>query len=590
MNFTPSQLKAYNGLKDRTTGAFLINGSAGSGKAQGLDNKILTENGWVRMGDIKVGDNVVTPKGTLSPVTEIHPQGKLDLYTVTFEDGRTTQCCENHLWKVYKDDKWQILPLKDFMNLHTLNVYIPLVDKSVSKFCKEDDRLAVLRSFGNMPLKDGIKITFIQGNKLKITKIDFFKNDEAQCITIEDEDHLYITDDYIVTHNTYITKSLINYYSGKKILCLAPTHQAKYQMIEAIGKEERIRYQTIASFLGTKASFDLATGKKVFIEGTKAVKKEVNMEDVILVDESSMLTSEQIKKIVSLSRDKLVIFLGDFCQLPPVKEDTTEEEFSRMITYTLTEQMRNAGDILELCNKLRNNIVYPTTETNDIIINSTKSEMMAHMLDSLDVDPSPFKTCYLAYTNKAVNNTRNLIHRCMYGNDDFNIGQYIRIEEPVGSGIDALTNGEMCQITKITQASDVVFEIDFDVFKLEVVSCTTKLVHNITCFRYKDQDKIQELLRDFYDEAGKAFKKYMKTKTQTDKTYWEDIIQLIKKSYEFTLIGSPYASTVHKSQGRSIDNVFLDTVDISKYGRDNTRALLYVGCSRTRHHLETIKI
>lgn len=36
----------------------------------------------------------------------------------------------------------------------------------------------------------------------KITSIDFVGVEEAQCIALDDEDHLYITDDGIVTHNT----------------------------------------------------------------------------------------------------------------------------------------------------------------------------------------------------------------------------------------------------------------------------------------------------------------------------------------------------------------------------------------------------
>lgn len=393
------------------------------------------------------------------------------------------------------------------------------------------------------------------------------------------------------TGKTFCIKRIINSRIGVGILCLAPTHQAKYQMMDAIGKSPDIRYQTIASFLGTKAQIDVATGKKVFIEGTKAVKKEENLEKIIIIDEASMLTVSQVKKLIALSRDRLVIFLGDFSQLPPVNDDeNTEDEFSKIPTYELTEQMRNAGDILKLCDKQRTKIVYPEIQTDDIIINDSKSDLLAHMLDCLDNDISPFNTCYLAFTNKAVNSTRNVIHRCLYGNDEFNIGQFIRIEEPVGNGDNALTNGEMCEILKITPSKDIVFEMEYDVFEMEVISCTTKNVYTIKCFRYKDQDSISECLKEFHSEAGSAFKKYMKTKNSIDKEYWESIIQLIKKSYEFTLVGSPYSSTVHKSQGRSINNVFLDTYDIERYGRNNKRALLYVGCSRTRSHLETIKI
>jgi ATP-dependent Clp protease ATP-binding subunit ClpC len=44
--------------------------------------------------------------------------------------------------------------------------------------------------------------------KNEIVKIEYIGKKEAQCIMIEDENHLYITDDYIVTHNTAIVEGL----------------------------------------------------------------------------------------------------------------------------------------------------------------------------------------------------------------------------------------------------------------------------------------------------------------------------------------------------------------------------------------------
>lgn len=187
----------------------LLAGSPGTGKAQGLDNKILTKDGWVRMGDISVGTEVVTPDNKLSKVTGVYPQGKKDLYTVNFIDGRSTQCCKEHVWKVFIDNEWQTKTLEDFMNLHNLDVYVPLVT-NVSSYSKDDDRLNSLRSYGHIPKIDGSNLSFLYEDKLKIESIVFYKNDDAQCIMIEDENHLYITDDYIVTHNTTLAKILCN--------------------------------------------------------------------------------------------------------------------------------------------------------------------------------------------------------------------------------------------------------------------------------------------------------------------------------------------------------------------------------------------
>lgn len=73
-------------------------GSSGAGKAQPLTAKILTPTGWKYMGDLLVGDVVLTPTGEQSNIIAVHPQGEKDIYTITFSDGSTTRCCKEHLW------------------------------------------------------------------------------------------------------------------------------------------------------------------------------------------------------------------------------------------------------------------------------------------------------------------------------------------------------------------------------------------------------------------------------------------------------------------------------------------------------------
>lgn len=69
-----------------------------SGKAQTLNSKLLTPSGWKRMGDIQVGDKVMSADGKPTNVTAIYPQGKKDIYRVTMSDGSFTDCCGEHLW------------------------------------------------------------------------------------------------------------------------------------------------------------------------------------------------------------------------------------------------------------------------------------------------------------------------------------------------------------------------------------------------------------------------------------------------------------------------------------------------------------
>jgi len=76
-------------------------GETASGKAQPLDSHVLTPTGFRAMRDIKVGSLVLTPNGAVAPVTAVYPQGEVEIYRVTFSDGRSVECCGDHLWKVW---------------------------------------------------------------------------------------------------------------------------------------------------------------------------------------------------------------------------------------------------------------------------------------------------------------------------------------------------------------------------------------------------------------------------------------------------------------------------------------------------------
>ncbi len=52
-----------------------------------------------------------------------------------------------------------------------------------------------------------------RGRRLFIESIEPFAEEESKCILLDDEDHLYLTDEYIVTHNSYLA-TLINIYVG----------------------------------------------------------------------------------------------------------------------------------------------------------------------------------------------------------------------------------------------------------------------------------------------------------------------------------------------------------------------------------------
>ncbi len=74
------------------------------GKAQPLDAKVRTRSGWAQMGDLAIGDALASVDGKASIVTGVFPQGEKQVFKVSFSDGRSAECCAEHLWSVqYRD-------------------------------------------------------------------------------------------------------------------------------------------------------------------------------------------------------------------------------------------------------------------------------------------------------------------------------------------------------------------------------------------------------------------------------------------------------------------------------------------------------
>lgn len=292
----------------------------GTGKAQPLTANILTPDGWKLMGDISVGDEVISSNGKPTKVLGVYPQeGDRDVYKVEFNDGSITECDINHLWSIRTDinQEYEVKELNEIITLinNDNKVYIPTV-KPIELSKK---KLSYKFLYKNKPYELGgslyayhrklmnkyieyiihnsveYKIEFIKGyfqskiNKIPIKdnllsikesdsyflrklyeiikslggigefnvcqeykwpKLDFtlpkeifnqiFENEEytlkpidnfiknieykgkekTQCIYVEDESHEYITDDYIVTHNTTALTKIANHAHsiGKNVL------------------------------------------------------------------------------------------------------------------------------------------------------------------------------------------------------------------------------------------------------------------------------------------------------------------------------------------------------------------------------------
>lgn len=100
------------GLNDpsKPMASLLLTGSSGVGKATTDSTRVpvFSEDdsmAWKRAGDLVVGDRVFARDGSPTKVLGVFPQGERDVYRVTFEDGRTLDVSDNHLWAVYARDE-----------------------------------------------------------------------------------------------------------------------------------------------------------------------------------------------------------------------------------------------------------------------------------------------------------------------------------------------------------------------------------------------------------------------------------------------------------------------------------------------------
>lgn len=80
---------------------YLFCGNTGSGKAQPLYSLVLTPSGFKKMGDIHVGDTVVSGDGEETTVLGTFPQGKKPTYRISFQDGTHIDVADDHLNCVY---------------------------------------------------------------------------------------------------------------------------------------------------------------------------------------------------------------------------------------------------------------------------------------------------------------------------------------------------------------------------------------------------------------------------------------------------------------------------------------------------------
>lgn len=93
----------------------------GTGKAVLNGTTVKTPTGWTAIEDLSVGDVVIGADGKPTNVLGVYPHEKVNMFEITFYDGRKTIACEDHQWTIHDgrlrnlpyDDRWHTVSTKD---------------------------------------------------------------------------------------------------------------------------------------------------------------------------------------------------------------------------------------------------------------------------------------------------------------------------------------------------------------------------------------------------------------------------------------------------------------------------------------------
>lgn len=270
---------------------------------------------------------------------------------------------------------------------------------------------------------------------------------------------------------------------------------------------------------------------------------------IIVIDECSYIDYKLLDYIKTQAKDCQIIYMGDKTQLPPVGWNHSPVFVQKYPTVHLTKQLRqiHSPNIASFCRALQSYIElpmdFPKLVPNQEIIHLSKTDFDEKILNISDKDK------LLLNKNTSVNKYNKQIFKNKHGRDEYKTGDVL-INNHYVHGINT---DEMVSIDDI-QENEYLGVKGYDVS-----------IRHHDYFLPKKQSAIKSVYRQLNQiDALKA---------KTLKGIWIDL-------------RPPYACTVHKSQGSTYDNVYIDLNDF-KTIRDLSQLakLLYVAMSRARHKI-----
>lgn len=337
---------------------------------------------------------------------------------------------------------------------------------------------------------------------------------------------------------------------------------------KVIGEQTKARVPTIHSFLGLAVKEDEETGT-TSLKVTKKFKPKSGL--LVFIDECSMIDEELYFFINEALQECKIIYLGDKDQLAPVKQKypTVFTKGFPLVELTQNVRMRNYPALLDLASQLKRNVnehkLNPIKVDPSVVSLLDKEEYLS--LINKEFKKPNLKNKILAFTNKRVLEYNHYIkYDLRHYSNPYVVGECYIINSAVTNPTDEDHSVVLFQTDTEVQIEAVLGEHEYEVddYILPVVALSLS-------------DGQGVLAPANNEEYLKILKRLVRKKQ------WADYFQLKRDIVDLRLSD---CSTVHKAQGSTYTQVFVDLEDISKCrDLDTLNRLLYVACTRATTHV-----
>lgn len=344
------------------------------------------------------------------------------------------------------------------------------------------------------------------------------------------------------------------------VVMTATTNKAADVLSQATGRT----VGTVHSFFNLKVVDDYATGTQKI---TKTKDWVVHQNMVIFIDECSMIDKYLIEFIREGTMQCKIVYVGDHCQMAPVKEKISKVYSSNLPFFQLTEPMRTSDPHLHHLNNTLRNVVETGTFTGiqlvPGVIDLLDGEQFEQEINNHLLDPK-HNHAILAYTNDRVIDYNQYIREMRGLPPEFQSGEYvinnsaIRLRKGMISVEEEVLIRNMDPISTMLEVEP---NVEIEVRYCDIENQFGELHESVPL--PMDRAHYSNLLR--YYARSKNWNRYFFLKNTCPDFRQRD------------------ARTVYKAQGSSYDTSYIDLSDISTCkDADQAARLLYVGGSRAR--------